>query len=447
MTAQEAADLVRDADTLGIPLGPGQPRAVLHALGERTAFDDLVVFGALLMDLYALFTRPGVHYRSGFFGPAERFLRDSGADVQFIPSDFRGFIAIAEKLRPRVLAASTAPPVDGYLSLSLHAGATIPEMQRAMADPDRVVIAEVNPKLPFTYGLPPDHPHRVAVDDVDVIVWSDADPPVLAESPVSDVDRAIAGHVAEYVFDGCTLQTGIGGVPSMVAKLLAAGPGGDYGIHSEMFTTGLMHLHQAGKVTNRKGIYDGVSITTFAAGTADLYEWLDGNEEVRFLPVDIVNSPDVIACNHAFVSINGAMAIDLYGQVVADTRGRQQYSGIGGHEDFVAGGNLRLEDRSLICLPSTALVLGEVQSRIVPTFDAGQVVTTPRHHLDVVVTEHGSVEVRAMTVHERALAIAELAHPDFRDELRAAARALPRTSAARSPTRSGLGPPRRARRR
>src|SRR5262249_42721863 len=150
--------------------------------------------------------------------------------------------------------------------------------------------------------------------------------------------------------DGCTLQTGIGGVPSSVVALLADQPGGDYGVHSEMFTTGLMRLHRAGKVTNeRKGEFRGMSIATFALGTPELCHWLDDNRRARSLPVDVVNAPHTIALTHRVVSINGALAIDLYGQVAADRIGGRQFSGIGGHEDFVAQSGLELEDRSLIC--------------------------------------------------------------------------------------------------
>jgi acyl-CoA hydrolase len=194
-----------------------------------------------------------------------------------------------------------------------------------------------------------------------------------------------------------------------------------------MFTTGLMKLHLAGKVSNRrKGIFPGHSISTFAAGTTELNEWLDGNEEVRFLPVSVVNSPDVIAKNHLMVTINSALTIDLYGQVVADSILGKQYSGIGGHEDFTASSGLELEDRALLCLPSTLELDGQVVSRIVPTLPPGSIVTTPRHQLDVVITEHGAAELRCRTVRERALALADVAHPDFRDELRSAAEQVPR---------------------
>ncbi|OWY58535.1 4-hydroxybutyrate CoA-transferase, partial [cyanobacterium TDX16] len=164
--------------------------------------------------------------------------------------------------------------------------------------------------------------------------------------------------------DGATIQTGIGGVPSTVARILAEGDGGDYGVHSEMFTTGLMALHRSGKVTNaHKGQYEGFSITTFAAGAPELYPFLHENEAVRFLPVEVVNSPDVISRNRGMVMINGALKIDLWGQAVADTLGAQQFSGIGGHEDFTAASGLGLDDRSLMCLPSTVTVDGELRSR------------------------------------------------------------------------------------
>lgn len=427
LDARAAAELVHDRDVLGIPLGPGHPNAFLHALGEREAFDDLLVTGALLTDFYELFSRPGVRYLCGFYGPIERMLADAGGTVDFVPADFRRFAPLLEQIAPRVMATSAAPPdSEGYCSLSLHAGATVGELHRAAQDPTRTLIVEVSPHFPRTQGLLPEHPHRIHVDDIDVLVESDATPFAMMDPPASDIDRTIAGHVARYVRDGATLQTGIGGIPGTVVSLLAEGDGGGYGIHSEMFTTGLMRLHQAGKVTNDgKGIFGGFSVTTFALGEPELYEWLVDNPAVRFLPVDVVNSPETISANVDMVSINGALAVDLAGQVVADTLDGRQFSGIGGHEDFVASSGLQLEDRSLICLRSTAVVEGEVRSRITARFDAGAIITTPRHQLDVVITEYGAAELRGRTVRERALALAQIAHPDFRDDLSATAAEWP----------------------
>ena len=208
------------------------------------------------------------------------------------------------------------------------------------------------------------------------------------------MDETIARHALAYVHDGSTLQTGIGAIPNIVAAELARGPLGGFGVHSEMFTTGLMRLHQAGKVTNdAKGMFDGVSVTTFALGVSELYHWLDGNEEVAFLPVDTVNDPTVISRNANLVSINGALSVDLYGQVMADSIDGRQISGVGGHEDFVAGAELHLDARSLICLRSTAVRDGEVISRIAGIPPEGSVVSTPRHHTGVVITEYGVAEL------------------------------------------------------
>jgi acyl-CoA hydrolase len=418
LSPAEAAALLRPVDSVSFPLGPGQPPALLRALGERTDWEDLEVGTALLLGLYPLFTQKGVRLRSGFFGPVERGLLASGHDVQFIPADFRRFAVVLEQSKPRMMATAVAPPdADGRMSLSLHAGASIAELHAAARDPERLLVAEINPRLPRTLGLPPDHTHSLHVDEVDAIIEADSPLPVLTEKEPGDVERAIADHVRPFVPDGATLQTGIGAIPSLVVGALAAGPGGDYGVHSEMFTTGLMQLHRAGKVTNRKGVYDGVSICTFAAGSQDLYDWLDGQEEVRFLPVDVVNDPGLIGKNRDMISINGALAIDLAGQVAADTLGPRQFSGIGGHEDFVQGPGARLCDRSLICLPATAGVGGKRISRIVASFEPGTSVTTPRHQVDLVVTEFGVAELQGRTVGERARALAEIAHPDFRAEL------------------------------
>jgi acyl-CoA hydrolase len=421
MIPEAATRSVRDTDTLVVPLGPGQPVAFLHALGARERFERLDVFGALLIDAFALFTRPGVTLLSGFYGPVERALRDAGHAVRFVPADFRRFARIAKQMAPRVMATAATPPDrDGYCSLALHAGATVDELLRCGRDPDRVLIVEANPRLPRTLGLPPGHPHAIHVRDIDVLIHSEREPIALPDANPSETERAIAAHAAALIPEGATLQTGIGGIPDAVARILAERSGGDYGVHSEMFTTGLMHLHRAGKVTNRlKGLHDGLSICTFAMGTRALYDWLEGEgrELVRFLPVDAVNDPALIARNRAVVSINGALSVDLVGQVVADQIGGRQYSGIGGHEEFVTGAAFSEGGRSLICLPSQARAKDGVASRIVESFPPGSAVTTPRHQVDVVITEYGAAELAGKTNDARREALIAIAHPDARAQL------------------------------
>ncbi|MDE3223464.1 MAG: 4-hydroxybutyrate CoA-transferase, partial [Acidobacteriota bacterium] len=192
-----------------------------------------------------------------------------------------------------------------------------------------------------------------------------------------------------------------------------------------MFTDGLYQLIAAGKVNNsKKTINRGVSVITFAAGTQAMYDFIDDNPTVGVAPVFYTNDPHVIAQNSKMVSINSALEVDLFGQIVADTLGARQYSGVGGHMDFVEGTSLSLEHTSLICLQSTALVNGELRSRVVASIAPDAVVTSPRHLAGVIVTEYGSADLRGRSVKERAAAMIAIAHPQFRDELTVAAQRL-----------------------
>lgn len=420
-TAAEAAQLIQPTDQLASGLGPAWPPQLMLTLGERDDWTDLTVDGALVTTGTQLFNRSGVRYRSGFFGPIERYVAESGGRVEYLPADFRRFGPLLAEVSPRVMATAAAPPdADGWCSLSLHAGGTIEEFRAAGADPDRLLIVETNEGFPRTRGLG-EHRHALHIDEIDVLIAGETGPtPIPAREPDPAAEQ-IAANAIKHIKDGSTLQTGIGAIPEAIATQLAAGSGGDYGIHTEMFNDGLMKLHQAGKVTNAKGFNDGVSICTFALGSRELYGWLHENDEVAFLPVDQVNDPLIMDKNRQMVTVNGALTIDLYGQVVADTLGGRQFSGTGGGEDFVSGPAYVTGGTSMLCFASSTGAEGARISRILPQLPAGTIVTTPRHQLDIVVTEHGSVDLATLTVAERARAIASIAHPDFRDELAAAA--------------------------
>jgi acyl-CoA hydrolase len=420
LTQEEAVALVRPTDTIGMGLGPANPDGFLTALGTRDDWEDLVVGGALLLNYYEVFTKPGVSFRSGFYGPAERLLASQGHRVEHVPGGFRQFAPILERLHPRVMIVQGTPPDGrGRINLSLHYGGTRPELLRAGQDPDRLLIVETNPSLPHTRSLPPDFDNTLPLDIVDGLVEGTSQVTSLPETALHPVDRAIVHHALQYVADGSTLQIGIGAVPDLVASELCQGSLGNFGLHSEMFTTGMMKLHKAGKVTNtNKGIFQGRSVTTFALGTGELYRWLDENEDVAFIDVGTLNDPHVISRNANFLSINGALSVDLYGQIVADHVAGRQISGVGGQEDFVAGAELRLDARSLICMPSTTEIGGRLMSRIVGRLPEGSVVSTPRHHTGVIITEYGAAELAGLTVRERAHALVDIAHPDFQPELR-----------------------------
>jgi acyl-CoA hydrolase len=412
-------------DSLVTGLLTGQARAVLHAIGPRDPRRPLTLYVGLLVEPYPCLRDPGVRVVSGFFGPIERMARMAGTPVEFLPSDFHGFERLTYRFRPHAVAAPMSPPdEEGFCSFGLHGGAVCGPFLAAARDPDRLAIAEVNPHVPRVAGLPELGGHRAHLSEIDVIV-EDATPLVTVPyvSPIA-ADRAIAGFVGELIQDGATLQFGIGGIPNAVAELLCAAPKGDFGIHTEMFVDGIMRLHEAGKVVNRKGLHDGYSIATFAGGSEALYRWLDRNPVVRMLPVSAVNDPPQLAKMRNFTGINAALAVDLHGQIVADAIGGRQYSGVGGHETFTMGGRQAPGGKSIICLRSTVTVGTERRSTIVAALPAGSVVTTPRHQVQYIVTEWGIAELEDRSDRERAAALIAIAHPDFRAELRAAWREL-----------------------
>jgi len=417
-TAREAVDLVRPDDTVAVPIATGQPAAFLAALGDRDDWNGLTIFGGILTEPYSFLQRKGLLFASGFFGPVERMAIAAGAPIDYLPADFLGWERYARSARPRVLVSAVAPMDDrGFLSFGLHAGANFESFIAATKDPERLAIAEVVDDMPHVFGLGQYGGHRVHIDDVDCVIQSDRHTFVLPEVEITDADRVIGAFVESLVPDGATLQFGIGGIPNIVAQRLAEGDKGDFGIHTEMFVDGIMHLHEAGKVSNHKGVFDGFSIATFGAGSGGLYRWMHRNPEVRMLPVMQVNDPAIIRGNRRMVSINGAIALDLSGQVMADTVGPRQYSGVGGHELFVVGAHDSEEGKSIICLRSTATVNGAAVSSIVAGLPAGTPVTTPRHHVQYVVTEHGIANLSMLTARQRRTALIDIAHPDFRGEL------------------------------
>ncbi len=421
----DAAALIAPRDVVTCGFVSGQPKGILDAFGARTDLEDVLLVTGLLAAPYALLQNPKIRVWSGFFGPIERMARAAGARVEFLPGDFHGLERLALVHKPRVVLAVTTPPdADGWMSFGTHAGATYRPFIEAARDPARLAIAEANPRMPHVAGLPELGGNRVHVSEVDA--WTTYDAPLfeLPDVPPSTEELAIADHVTALVGDGATLQFGIGAVPTEIAHRLATGRCGDFGVHTEMVSDGVMALHEAGKVTNRKGLYDGVSVATFALGSDRLHRWLDGNPIVRMLPVSATNEPSLLRRLRNFVSVNGCLSIDLFGQVAADHIGGRQYSGVGGGESFVMGASEAPGGKSILCLKSTVTVGGTRISTIVPELPAGTLVTTPRHHVQWVVTEQGAVDLAFLSDVERARALVGIAHPEHRDALTAALRAI-----------------------
>jgi len=284
------------------------------------------------------------------------------------------------------------------------------------------VLAEINEQMPRTTGNT-----VVPFDRVHAFVHTNRP---LIEAPVptiGEVETRIGEQVAQLVDDGSTLQLGIGGIPDAVLERLHDKH--DLGIHTEMFSDGVIDLIQSGVVTNRyKKVHPGRTVTTFVSGSQRLFDFVNDNLMVEFYPCDETNDTSLIRKNPNVVAINSALEIDLSGQVCADSIGHHIFSGIGGQMDFIRGAALSPGGKAIIALPSTA-ARGTV-SRIVPTLKEGAGVVTTRGHVQWIVTEHGAVNLHGMPLRERAAALISIAHPDFRPELRRAEKNIRRFSIA-----------------
>lgn len=422
----EVLGLFKPRDRLAVPLATGQPMGLLSALSGRKDWERLEIFTGLLAFPYPILQDPKVYVTSGYYGPIERFLNEQGTHVDYLPADFTGF-EIIEKKRPSRIVATTvsAPDAEGYVTFGTHGAAVDVPFRLACRDPERLAIAEVNPTMPVVYGSPALGDNKVRLDEIDAYFESDQAQLEIPAPEASDAEKKIADNVMNLIRPGDTLQFGIGGIPNHVASLLAQGPHGDFGIHSELISDGFLKLFESGKISNRKkGIYEGQSVFTFALGTQPLYDFLDerkgrNKRQAVCLPVSAVNDPHVIAQNRNLVSINSGFMTDFNGQIASEAIGLKQYSGVGGQLSFVQGAYVSEGGRSILCLKSTATVDGKKISNIVPTLPPGSVVSTPRHYVQYVVTEYGVADLYGVPDELRAEKLIAIAHPDFREELQA----------------------------
>jgi acyl-CoA hydrolase len=308
-----------------------------------------------------------------------------------------------------VLINVSQPDAHGFCSLGTSVDAALAATRSA-----RTVIAQLNRSMPRTLG-----DSFVHVDEIDLAIEVDQPPYEHQEPPIGDVERQIGEHVAELIPDGATLQMGIGSIPGAVGLALRGKR--DLGIHTELFTDPVLDLVEAGAVTGAaKEINRGKIVTAFLMGSRRLYDFVDDNPMIEMRPVDYTNDTAVIRRFSRMVAVNSAIAIDLTGQVSADSIGTRFYSGVGGQMDFMRGAALADEGRAIIALPSTAA--GGTISRITPILAEGAGVVTSRAHVRTVVTEFGVAELFGRSVRERAAALIAIAHPDFRDDLAREAR-------------------------
>ncbi|MEO0321858.1 MAG: acetyl-CoA hydrolase/transferase C-terminal domain-containing protein [Myxococcota bacterium] len=386
------------------------PTPLLQALQARTDVEGVRLYHLHLSGLLPHLEEPDpgrILDVSLFTGPGCRAAIAEG-HADFVPV-FLGRIPglFRERTIPLDVAFVQLSPPDsnGLCSLGTSVDAT-----RAAVDAATLVLAVINPRVPRTHG------HSfVPFSCVDAFCSSDV--PLYAHDPVppTKVEEAIGSQVAALVPDGATLQLGIGAIPDAVLARL--GDKHELGVHTEMFSDGLLPLLEGGVVTNRrKTVHPGRTTTTFVAGSQALYDYVDDDPRIEFHPCDRTNDTRLIQKNPQVVAINSALEVDLSGQVCADSIGARIYSGIGGQMDFMHGAAMSRGGLPIIALPSTAG--GGRFSRIVPTLKPGAGVVTTRGHVRWVVTEHGAVNLHGMTLRERGEALISIAHPDWRGTLR-----------------------------
>lgn len=409
-TAAEAVGHIRSGNRVVVGHACSEPAALIRAMVENhAAYRDVEIVHMVAMGS-GDYCKPGMepHFRHNalFVGGSTREAVNA-ARADYTPCFFYEVPRLFKDGSLPVdvaLVQLSRPDEHGYCSFGLSCDYT-----KAAAESARIVIAEVNDKMPRTHG-----DVFIHVSELDHIVETSYALTELAPPKIGDVERAIGENCARLVEDGATLQLGIGAIPDAVLLFLKDKK--HLGIHSEMFSDGVVELVEAGVIDNsRKTLHPGKMVVTFLMGTQRLYDFVDDNPAVVLYPVDYVNDPRVIMQNEKMVSINSCIQVDLMGQVVSDSIGLRQFSGVGGQVDYVRGASMARGGISIIAMPSTASK-GTV-SRIVPLIDSGSAVTTSRNDVHIIVTEHGAADLRGKTLRDRGRALIGIAHPDFRAQL------------------------------
>jgi 4-hydroxybutyrate CoA-transferase len=408
-SAEQALQSVKSGDRVVTGHACGEPPTLVEALIARAPELCNVEIVHMVAMGPAKYAQPGMessfrHNALFVGGSTRKAVEEKRADYtpcffSEIPRLFRGKILPVDV----ALIQVTPPDENGFCSYGLSVDYTM-----AAAECATTVIAQMNRNLPRTGGA------KIHLDAINFIVEQD-EPLIELKAPViSDIEKMIGENVAGLIPDGATLQLGIGAIPDAVLLFLTDKK--DLGIHSEMFSDGVVVLAEAGVITNKKKtINPGKFMAAFLMGTRKLYDFIDNNPNVELHPVDYINDPYVVGMHENMMSINSALQVDLMGQVNAEMIGSRQFSGIGGQVDFVRGVSRAKNGKSIIALPSTAS--GGKISRIACELDRGAAVSTSRNDVHHIVTEYGVANLRGKSLRERAKALIAVAHPDFRAAL------------------------------
>ena len=410
VSVEEALNHIKSGQEICCSLIACEPVAMLsqlHTIKDRV--EDVSVVAALLTYEYDFFMDPGMRghftFNNWFYTGGARKAHANGT-VSYIPLELHRAVSSRSALRKPDVFLGCASPMDqhGYLSLSIDSVYEKEIIERA-----DTVILEVNPNFPRAFG-----DTHIHISAIDCIIETDRPLPVMPEVKISAKEKLIGEYVADLIEDESTLQIGYGSIPMAVTASLTDKK--DLGVHTELFSEGLLDLYEAGAITNRKKtIWKDKFIADCAIGTRRLYDFLDNNMAVEFHRGSVVNDPLIIGQNHKMVAVNSALEMDLTGQCCAESIGSRHYSGTGGHKEFAQGVQYSPGGKSIIAFLSTAR--NETVSHIVPFLSPGATVTTSRIDVDYVVTEYGVASLRGRSVRERVKELINIAHPDFKDYL------------------------------
>lgn len=419
-TAQKAAETVKSGDTVYIGSTSSMAYKLCAALEARAdELHDVTITCSQYRRPSKLFTGDGKSFRfkSYFMGSEERNgLRMGNGDFTSVHLS-QIEIWCRETARPDVAFIEVSPcDENGYMSF----GATGVALHDCICSVAKTIVLQVNRSVPYVYG----ENNLIHYSQADFVVEADDRLEAIADIAADETVQKISRNIVELIPDGATIQLGLGGLAGAVGYGLQSK--NDLGVHSEMLGDVVMHLMKRGNITNKAKTYmPGVSVAGFAFGSDELYSFIDKNKYVYFMPFSKVNDPAVIAKNDRMISVNTAMSIDLFGQVVADSIGFRQHSGTGGQVDFVRGAQCAKEGKSFFAISSTLEHRAEGRkSRIVLSLPQGTAVTTPRSDVQYVATEYGCINLKPLGMKDRVRAMISLAHPEFRDGLTSQAKEL-----------------------